>query len=965
MSESPDPLADRESRLTRAREEIERAIAAGGVIRPGEWRRRYPDLLPELDTVLAGAQSLIAERESAGETGAVGAPAAPTTGAAGTVASSSAASGAEPTASFGPRTAEPGAEETATHVREPGGDGQLQPRDRVRYIGDYEVLSVLGQGGMGVVYRARQLSLNRLVALKMIRSAEFASPEQLRRFQNEAEAVATLDHPGIVPVYEVGQHGDQRYFSMKMIEGSGLDRQLRDFAARPREAARLVAEVADAVDHAHRRGILHRDLKPANILVDAQSHPHVTDFGLAKKIEGEDGLTVSGSIMGTPAYMAPEQALGRISQITTATDVYGLGAILYAVLTGQAPFGADSVLETLDQVRQRPPEPPSRRRPGVPRDLEVVCLKCLEKDPRRRYASAADLASDLRRWINGEPISARPVGRAVRTWMWAKRNPVPAALALALIGATIVGVAGITAQWREAVHQRNQAILARKAAEENETAALKAKDEADYARKKASASEQNAVAERGRAEQNAQLAGIQATLALGTVQSLITQANEKLKGPGLYDLRRGLLEVALRDVDKVADIYDKATSKEATTAAALVELGRIYRELGQAGKALKYFQKALEIARERIRIKKGSDASRRNLALVYSNLGATAEELNRDMNAALDYHLKALALFEDIDARPMMADSPMPKPLIRAGLSEAYKLIGVIYYRLGRLEEALPYYRKSYNLARELADAQPGDPGLQVTLTKAALALGSTAFRTGDPKHADTFLAEALDRAERLRDARPSDLSAKHNLADVLYLTGETHLFAGRLEAARADMSRCLGLYDEIARAEPRNVFYQLNLSKAYYRLGDMDLLEGRPDDARPRFRRALEIRTALVEASRDNDRRQMELMLALAQMGRVDDAVATADRLAAGPKVDSELRIDLARCYAVGSRTLPRSEAERAQLLQAKAVEALRAAVKDGYRDRGYLEGEPDFVPLHDRDDFRAILGGILIPNR
>jgi tetratricopeptide (TPR) repeat protein/tRNA A-37 threonylcarbamoyl transferase component Bud32 len=965
MSESPDSPGDREGRLIRARAEIERTIAAGGVIQPGEWHRRHPDLLPELDTLLAEAQSLIAERASAGEPRAAGTPAALAPGAAETVASPSAALGAEPTAAFGPPTAEPGAAQAAADVREPGGDGRLQPRDRVRYIGDYEVLSVLGQGGMGVVYKARQLSLNRVVALKMIRNAEFASPEQLRRFQNEAEAVATLDHPGIVPVYEVGQHGDQRYFSMKMIEGSGLDRQLRDFAARPREGARLVAEMAEAVDHAHRRGILHRDLKPANILVDAQSHPHVTDFGLAKNIEGQDGLTVSGSIMGTPAYMAPEQALGRISQITTATDIYGLGAILYAALTGQAPFGADSVLETLEQVRQRPPEPPGRRRAGVPRDLEVICLKCLEKDPGRRYASASDLAADLKRWIHGEPIRARPVGRAVRTWMWAKRNPAPASLALALLGATSVGVVGITAQWREAVDQRNQAIRARKAAEENETAALKAKDEADDARKKAITSEQVAVAERGRAEQNAQLAGIQATLALGTVQSLITQANEKLQGPGFYDLRQGLLEAALRNVDHVAGVYDKATSKEATTATALVELGRIYRELGQAGKALKSFQKALEITRERITIKKGSDASRRNLALVYSHLGATAEELNRDMNAALDYHLKALALFEDIDAKPMMADSPMPKPLIRANLSEAYKLVGVAYYRLGRLAEALPFYRKSYNLARELANAQPDDPGLRVTLTKAALALGSTTFRTGDPKQADTFLAEALDRAERLRDARPSDLSARHNLADVLYLTGETHLFAGRLDAARADMSRCLRLYDEIAQAEPRNVYYRRDLSKAYYRLGDMDLLEGRPDGARPRFQRALEIRTALVDASRDNDRRQMELMLTQAQMGRVDDAVATADRLAAGPKVDSELRIDLARCYAVGSRTLPRAEAERTQLLQLKAMEVLRAAVKDGYRDRGYLEGEPDFVPLHDRADFRALLGEIPIPNR
>ena len=189
---------------------------------------------------------------------------------------------------------------------------------------------------MGVVYKARQLTLNRLVALKMIRNAEFASENQVRRFQNEAEAVATLDHPGIVPIYEVGTYEDQRYFSMKLVEGQGLDKKLEELAKNPRIAAQVVAEVADAVNHAHQRGILHRDLKPANILLDSQGHAHVTDFGLAKRIEEDAGLTISGAIMGTPSYMAPEQAAGQTSLVTTASDVYGLGAILYAALTGRA-----------------------------------------------------------------------------------------------------------------------------------------------------------------------------------------------------------------------------------------------------------------------------------------------------------------------------------------------------------------------------------------------------------------------------------------------------------------------------------------------------------------------------------------------------------------------------------------------------------------------------------------------------
>ncbi|MFO0950721.1 MAG: serine/threonine-protein kinase [Isosphaeraceae bacterium] len=224
----------------------------------------------------------------------------------------------------------------------------------VRYFGDYELLDELGRGGMGVVYRARQVSLNRPVALKMIRSGVLADDAELRRFQNEAEAVAMLDHPGIVPVYEVGEHDGQRYFSMKLIEGRNAGERVRTLADDPRVVATLVAETAEAVHHAHLRGVLHRDLKPANVLVDADGRPHVTDFGLAKRVESDAEMTQTGAVLGTPAYMSPEQASGRRASVTTAADVYGLGSILYALLTGRAPFGGDSVMETLDAVRTRP-----------------------------------------------------------------------------------------------------------------------------------------------------------------------------------------------------------------------------------------------------------------------------------------------------------------------------------------------------------------------------------------------------------------------------------------------------------------------------------------------------------------------------------------------------------------------------------------------------------------------------------
>jgi tRNA A-37 threonylcarbamoyl transferase component Bud32 len=337
-------------------------------------------------------------------------------------------------------------------------DGNPATRDlprgtNVRCFGDYEILKELGRGGMGVVYKARQVSLNRPVALKMIKAGVLADDAELRRFQNEAEAVALLDHAGRVPVYEVGEHDGQKYFSMKLVEGGNLAEQLASFQDNPRAAVALMIEAAEAVQHANLRGILHRDLKPANILIDAKGHPHITDFGLAKRMESDVEMTASGAIMGTPAYMSPEQADGRRGATTLATDVYGLGAIFYALLTGKAPFGGASVIDTLDAVRSHPPEPPSKRSANIPRDLELICLKCLEKNPADRYPTAGALADDLRRWADGEPVSVRAAGAVERVAKWARRKPtVAAAYTLGLLAALFGGLGGVAVwQWRAAV----------------------------------------------------------------------------------------------------------------------------------------------------------------------------------------------------------------------------------------------------------------------------------------------------------------------------------------------------------------------------------------------------------------------------------------------------------------------------------------------------------------------------------
>ncbi|MCO6456509.1 MAG: TAXI family TRAP transporter solute-binding subunit [Pirellulaceae bacterium] len=309
-------------------------------------------------------------------------------------------------------------------VSPPGQDEPFQPRR----FGDYELLSLLGQGGMGVVYKALQRSINRVVAVKMIRAGQFATPEDLLRFYNEAKAAGRLGHPSIVTVHQMGQVDGHHYFSMDYIEGTTLAELAGSPGMTDQRAALYLLTVADAIQHAHESGILHRDLKPANVLIDKSDRPHVTDFGLAKLMDQDTGLTASGTALGTPGYMAPEQAAGRHDEMGPASDVYSMGAVLYAVLTGQPPFYGRTVMETIMRVIHDDPPAPRSLRSGISADLETICLKCLKKEPSERYPTAAALSDDLRRFLAGEPIAARPAGRFRRGVEWVARIPLVAAL---------------------------------------------------------------------------------------------------------------------------------------------------------------------------------------------------------------------------------------------------------------------------------------------------------------------------------------------------------------------------------------------------------------------------------------------------------------------------------------------------------------------------------------------------------
>ena len=311
------------------------------------------------------------------------------------------------------------------------------------HFGDYEVLSEIARGGMGVVYKARQISLNRLVALKMILSGQLASDAEIKRFLTEAEAAGNLHHPNIVTIYGVGEQQGQHYFSMKLVEGCSLAERVetgRWKLDKGKEAARLLSKVARAVHYAHTQGVLHRDLKPANILIDAEGEPHISDFGLARQIRKDSSLTLDGSVLGTPSFMAPEQAAGKTRQLTAAADIYSLGAILYYLLTGRPPFAAETPLDTMVQVLEGEVILPRAVNPRVPADLEETCLRCLEKTPERRYATAAALADDLDRFLRDEPVEVRAASLGAQVRQWARRQP---ALVTRLGG---LGVCAVIAQ---------------------------------------------------------------------------------------------------------------------------------------------------------------------------------------------------------------------------------------------------------------------------------------------------------------------------------------------------------------------------------------------------------------------------------------------------------------------------------------------------------------------------------------
>jgi serine/threonine-protein kinase len=853
------------------------------------------------------------------------------------------------------------------------------PSPREPRVSGYEILGEIGRGGMGVVYRARQFKPNRLVALKMILDGRFASERDLLRFANEVEIVAALEHPNIVPVLEVGQHEGLHYFSMPLLTGGSLAAAQPRPAGDPRAVARLVAEVATAVHHAHERGILHRDLKPANILLDDEGRPHVTDFGLGKRVRDGLGLTEPGAIMGSPGYMAPEQATGDPAAVTTASDVYGLGAILYALLTGRAPFEGSSAHETIARLREQPPEPPSRMNRSVPSPLEQVCLVCLEKDPARRYPTAHALAADLRRWLAGEPVLAQPEPLAERTRRWVRRRRTAVAAATAAMLVSFVGLAVVLAV---------QARANRDLTEANQR-------------------------ERARFD-----------LAMEAIKRFHTGVSEDLllKEPQFKDLRTKLLHGAREFFGKLEAQLKGQPDRRSRRAMAQAydELAALTDQIGSKTEAIDLYRRGLVLWRELARHPSGGGDAQVDVGRCLLALGALQYQTGHPDQAMAAYE-EARALFEGVGRSANSARE------LRDDLATCDHLTGDLLASTGRPEEALVRYRKGRSLREEQGRDRPADAELRSRLAESDVAIGNLLWKRGQPAEAVASFDRARAMLRALARDHPTAAEYRRRLASCynaigypLHTIGKTDEALQSFEAARAilgelarDHPAVTGFRQQLAYSDTqigtllsdtgrpaealapyeraRDALEALALAnptvaeignvraRCYSQIGQVFWAIGRPAEALTSSDKARELREALIEANPSVTEYRSDLAVTLGfigvlqrEAGRFSEAVASfrkaialLDRLPSRTPEDHYNRA----CYhsrLAGVAGQPGSGLTSAEgrTESDRAMVDLRQAATTGFRMLSLMAFDHDLDPLRSRPDFRLLMMDLSFPN-
>jgi serine/threonine protein kinase len=661
----------------------------------------------------------------------------------------------------------------------------------------YQLLEEIARGGMGVVFRALQTKVNRVVALKMILSGQLASEEEVRRFRSEAEAAALLDHPNIVPVFDVGECDGRHYFSMGYIDGQSLAERLKVGPLSPTDAAALMVPISDAVACAHDNGVIHRDLKPSNVLIDSNGAPRVTDFGLARQMESASNLTATGQVMGTPSYMPPEQAAAETDRIDARSDVYSLGAILYTLVTGRPPFQAAHIVETLRQVIDEEPVEPRILNPDVDADLETICLKCLNKEPSQRYQTATELVEELKRYLDGRPILARSVTRTERLWRWCRRNQMIAALTgtaiVSLLTGTVVSV--------------YFAILAEKRA---------------------------ALAETGVAT------------ALTALESAIDKIQNKLRFiPAAQEIRRELLKDAMESLQKVSGQVQMQSRVDVNSAKALVDLGLLFVELGDEegfsslATAEANFRSAVRIFRETVPEDETDPQMLRDKSWALCECGSFLLDQNQ-LNDAEGMLQEALDLRRQLLQRT--PEDPMAPFRLSVSLSDWSDLLAM----RRQFQPAISFLVEALELAERAASTQPDHPVLRDHVIQCMEKLGDAYHDLRDNDRALPYFEQTLQRTLAIHTKNPESADACNALSYSYERLGNHYLQTGN--AAKA-----LEMYSEMKRTvrmaielDPRNRRLKEGLVFAHGKTGKAQHALGLRDEARASHQEAQKIRRLL-----------------------------------------------------------------------------------------------------------------------
>jgi tetratricopeptide (TPR) repeat protein len=708
----------------------------------------------------------------------------------------------------------------------------------------YEILGELGRGGMGVVYRAKHIGLNRQVALKMILAGSHASVQELARFRAEAEAVAQLQHPNIVQVYDVGEHEGCPFFSLEFIDGGCLTDRIGNTPQPPAEAARTVQVLAAAMEYAHKRGILHRDLKPANILLGHDGTPKITDFGLAKRLEGDSSHTRTGSILGTPSYMAPEQAFGHSKEVGPAADIYALGAILYELLTGRPPFQGTTLLETVQMVRTAEPVPPSRLQPRLPRDLETVCLTCLRKEPHKRYATSSDLAEDLRRFLGKEPIQARPTPLWERAAKWSRRRPAAAAL---IVVSSLAAASLMVGGW---LFARQEAVRAEEA---RQLTAL------------AQRQEKLAVARRIEAEREHAWAEKNFQQALAAVDVMLTRVGEKRLAhePRMERLRHDVLEQALHFYQGFLDEAGKDPTVRSETARAYRRVGDIEDMLGDYAASERGYRSAISLLQE-LAAKAPENADlRAELAAAKNQLGIVLEATERSREAR--------ALLQDaIEIRTkLVADFPIVAAY-RRGLAGNLHNQGLFLQTGNRLKEADLAYGKAAQLFGELATEFPKEADYRLELARTLANRAALLESTGKRPEAEKAGRQAVELQRQLVHEAPDNEDYRKELGRGCGNLAVLLQRQGRWTDAEAAYREANDTFSKLANDFPQVPDYRHELATNANNLVELFQACRRWTDADREARRAQDLLQRLVAGFPEAPLHQQELARSLDRHGMV-----------------------------------------------------------------------------------------------